>query len=204
MELEYTDKNRRRSRLYIGAGLIVALLVGGAVFVALQASGLTRQGDVQMRDVVVAAREIPSRKPLEEGDVQMRRVTADPTNESAFTRIDEVLGRVSSVTVAPGQLITRNLLASTVTGQTFSILEPGQQFDRSLPHVRAVSLNVPDDRAGGGLLQPGQIVDVIATLGVNPTLGREDEQADPGAAAALEVVAGPSTKVTLQQLNVLA
>ncbi|HEX2220891.1 MAG TPA: hypothetical protein VHK06_00020, partial [Candidatus Limnocylindria bacterium] len=47
-------------------------------------------------------------------------------------------------------------------------------------------------------------VDVIATLGVNPTLGREDEQADPGAAAALEVVAGPSTKVTLQQLNVLA
>jgi Flp pilus assembly protein CpaB len=204
MELDYTDRNRRRARLYVGVGLFVALVVGGAVYLALNASGLNRQGEVAMRDVVVATRDIASRKPIEEGDVQMRRVAADPTNETAFTRIDEVLGRVSAVAIAPGQLVTRNMLASAVTGQTFSILEPGEEFDTSLPDLRAVSLSVPDDRALGGLLQPGQRVDVVASLGVNPLLGREDEQADPGAAAALDYVAGPTTKVTVQDVTVLA
>lgn len=203
MELDYTHGSRRRAQLYLGAGIVIALIAAAGVLLLLRAGGAGQQS-VEMREVVAATRDIASRKPIEEGDVEMRRVPIDRTNESAFTRIDEVLGRVSSVPVAPGQLITRNLLASTVTGQTFSILEPGQEFDRSLPNLRAVSLNVPDDRAVAGLLQPGQQVDLVATLGVNPTQGRDDEQADPGAATALDFVAGPTTKVTIQRLTVLA
>ena len=41
MELEYSDKNRRRSKVYIAVGIIVALLVAVTVFIALRASGLT-------------------------------------------------------------------------------------------------------------------------------------------------------------------
>ena len=78
-----------------------------------------------MRDVVVATRDIPARKAIEEGDVSVRIVAADPTNETAFTSLDEVLGRVVGIPVATGQLMTRNVLASTTEGQTFSILEPG-------------------------------------------------------------------------------
>ena len=59
MELEYSDKNSRRSKVYIVVGVIVALLVAATVFVALQASGLTGDREVEMRDVVVATREIP-------------------------------------------------------------------------------------------------------------------------------------------------
>ena len=44
MELEYSDKNSKRSKLYIGVGLVMALVVGGLVFVALQASSLMRAG----------------------------------------------------------------------------------------------------------------------------------------------------------------
>lgn len=207
MELEYTDRNSRRSKLYIGVGLVMALLVAGIVFVALRASGLGGPSQVASRDVVVAAREIPSRKPIEEGDLVMRSVPVDPTNETAFTRIDEVLGRVSAVPIATGQLLTRSMLASASSGQTYSILEPGASFDPAGPDLRAVSVSVPDDRAVAGTLVPGQRVDLIVTLAINPELGQTPVPAAsgaPGAPAAPVVIPGPSTKVTLQMLAILA
>lgn len=201
MELEYSDRNTRRSKVYIAVGVIVALLVAATVFIALQASGLTRTEDVVMRDVVVAAREIASRKPIEEGDVVTRQIPVDATNETAFATIDEVLGRVTGVPVATGQLVTRNMLASTTSGQAFSILEPGAEFDPDGPDLRAVSVSVPDDRAVGGTLQPGQIVDLIVTMAVNPEVGQTPEEAD---ATTQQFLPGPSTKVTLQRMTILA
>jgi Flp pilus assembly protein CpaB len=200
VELEYSDKNRRRSKLYIAVGVVIALVVGAVVFVALQASNLTSGAELETRSVVVAAREIASRKTIEEGDLLMREVPADATNATAFTRIDEVVGRVTGVAVATGQLVTRNLLASTTEGQAFSILEPGQEWSDSLPDLRAVSFTVPDDRAVAGTLVPGQNVDLIATLTVNPVIGQAGEEQ----AAENNLVSGPSTKTTLQQVQILA
>jgi len=200
VELEYSDRNSKRSKLYIAVGVIIALIVGGIVFVALQASGLTAEPKVETRQVVVAARDIAGRKPIEEGDVIMRSVTVDPTNSTAFTRIDEVLGRVSGVAITTGQMLSPNLLASTTEGQAYSILEPGEKFDPSGPDLRAVSINVPDDRAVAGTLQPGQRVDLIVTMAINPEIG-----ANPKASAGpAKVIPGPSTKVTLQKLDILA
>jgi Flp pilus assembly protein CpaB len=201
VELEYSDKNSKRSKLYIGVGLVMALVVAGTVFLALRASGLTGAGTVEMRQVVVAAREIPSRKPIEEGDLAMRSIPADPTNQTAFTRIDDVLGRVAGVPIAAGQLITQTMLASASSGQTFSILEPGATFDPKGPDLRAVSVSVPDDRAVAGILVPGQRVDLIVTLAINPELGPSPS---PAGSPAQVVIPGPSTKVTFQMLTILA
>ena len=178
MELEYSDKNSKRSKLYIAVGVIMALMVAGIVFVALQASVLTRGDDTVMRDVVVAARDIPSRKPIEEGDLVMRIVVADATNATAFTRIDEVLGRVSGVPILTGQMVSQNMLASSTSGQSYSILEPGQVYDPEGPDYRAVSISVPDDRAVAGTLVPGQLVDLIVTMAINPEVGQTAEEAE--------------------------
>ncbi|MEO8252058.1 MAG: Flp pilus assembly protein CpaB [Chloroflexota bacterium] len=207
MEFEYSDTNSKRSKLYIGVGLLMALLVAGIVFVALRGTGLGGPAQVTMRQVVVAAREIPSRKPIEDGDLAMRSVPVDPTNETAFTRIDEVLGRVSAVTITTGQLVTRSMLASASSGQVFSILEPGAKFDPNGPDLRAVSVSVPDERAVAGTLVPGQRVDLIVTVAINPELGQTPAPASsvaPAASGAQQVLPGPSTKVTLQMLTILA
>ena len=206
MELEYSDRNSRRSKVYIAVGIVVALLVAATVYIALQASGLTDQGEVEMRLVVVAAIEIPGRKTIEEADVVMRNVPVDPVSDTAFASLDEALGRIVAVPVMPGQLITPNLLASTDQGATFSILPPGEEFSETMPDLRAVSMTVPDDRAVGGTLTPGQPVDLIATLGVapseeEPVEGEEGEEPTP--ADGPQRVAGPSTKTTLQQLDIL-
>ena len=201
MTVDYTDANRRRSRMMIAAGVITALVVAGTVFVVLRASGVaTPEAAVETREVVVAARDIASRKPIEEGDLAMRTMPADATNAGAFSRMQDVLGRVSGVSISNGQLITTNLLASTTPGQAFSILEPGTEFDPDGADLRAVSVNVPDDRAVAGGIQAGQRIDLIATLAVNPELG----QARQTGVAAAEFVAGPTTKVTLQNLSVLS
>ena len=200
MELEYSDKNSKRSKLYIGVGLVIALIVGGIVFVALQATGLTAQAKVETREVVVAVREIPGRKPIEEGDVAMRTVTADVTNATAFNRIDEVLGRVSGLPISTGQLVTRNFLASTTQGQAFSILEPGQDYDPAGPNLRAVSVSVPDERAVAGTLQAGQRVDLLVTMAINPEIGQDAGQAAVPRASS----SGALHQVSLQKLDILA
>lgn len=201
MELEYSDKNSKRSKLYIAVGLIIALIVGGVVFVALRFGNMAAPPAVEMRSVVVAARDIASRKPIEDGDVVMRTVPADATNAGAYTRIDDVLGRISGVTITTGELITRNLLASNTSGQAFSILDPGQSFDPTGPDLRAVSVTVPDDRAVAGTLQAGQRIDLIVTMALNPELGQPAGQA---AQTQAQFVPGPSTKVTLQSMTILA
>lgn len=207
MSFEDPDRNRRRSRIYVGVGLIMAVLVAGVVLVALQGSAMLRE-PVEMRAVVVAIRDIASRKPIEEGDVAIREVVADATNETAYTLIEDVLGRVSGVPIATGQLVTRNMLAASTTGQAYSILEAGEEYDPNGPELRAVSVNVPDDRAVAGTLLPGQWVDLLVTLAINPSIGvvatepSPEPGTEPGAGAGF--VAGPSTKVTLQMLTVLA
>jgi Flp pilus assembly protein CpaB len=207
VELEYSDKNSRRSKVYIAVGIIVALLVAATVYIALQASGLTNEAEVETRQVVVAAAEIPGRTEIAESDLVMRTVPVDPVNETAFTTIGEVLGRVAAVPIGTGQLVTPNLLASSEAGATFSILEPGEEFDPSMPDLRAVSITVADDRAVAGTLQPGQLVDLIATLTVTPLedqAAQEEEPADGETPPPNQPVAGPSTKTTLQQIDILA
>ncbi len=206
MELEYSDRNSRRSKVYIAVGIIVALLVAATVFIALQASGLTAQDDVETRQVVVAAVDIPGRKAIAEVDVVMRNVPVDPISDTALVSLEQALGRIAAVPIAPGQLITPNLLASTDEGATFSILPPGVEFSDSMPDLRAVSMTVPDDRAVGGTLAPGQPVDLIATLNVTPTndqTGEPSASEEPSPDETPAMVAGPSTKTTFQQLDVL-
>lgn len=210
MELDYGDRGRKRAKLYIGVGLLIALAVGSMVFVALTFGRFTGSGDTAaMREVVVAVRDIPGRKPIEEGDIVVRRVPQDPTNATAFSRTDDVLGRISTVSISAGQLVTQNLLASTAAGQAFSILEPGEPFDPDGPDLRAVSISVPDERAVAGSLKAGHFVDLIVTLSINPQIGQPPGDAgvpsDEGEdAAQAQFVPGPSTKVTLQRLTILA
>ena len=201
MELEYSDKNSRRSKVYIAVGIIVALLVAATVFIALRASGLTSDQTVEMRQVVVAAVEIPGNQVIAEADLVMRSVPIDPVNETAFVTMGDVLGRIAAVPITAGQLMTPNLLASSVAGATFSILDPGEEFDPSMPDLRAVSITVADDRAVAGLLQPGQLVDLIATLTVSPPAGAAGEEPT---GEQPQQVSGPSTKTTLQQIDILS
>ena len=98
-------------------------------------------------------------------------------------------------------MLAPNLLASTTEGQTFSILAPGEEFDPEGPDLRAVSVTVADANAVAGTLEAGQRVDLVVTMQVNPLTEQVTEEE---AESASQLMGGPSTKVTLQQMTILA
>lgn len=194
-ELEFRDHGRR-GRWIIIAGVVLALVAGaGGFYLLTQAQQDAAAQGVPRISVVVAAREIAARKPIEAGDIALREVPQDVTNAAAFTAVEEVVGRISGVTIPTGQLVTKNLLASVAAGGQFSVLGPDASIAPDSPNLRAVSLNVPDDRAVGGLIEPGQTVDVFVTVTVNVP----QEIAEKG-----RLYTDKSTKLTYQDVPVLA
>jgi len=194
-ELEFRDHGRRGKWIII-VGVVLALVAGGGGFYLLtQAQQQAATQGLPTVAVVVAAREIPARKPIETGDVALRNVPQDVTNASAFLTVEEVVGRISAVTIPTGQLVTKNLLASVTAGGQFSILGPDASIAPDSPNLRAISLSVPDDRAVGGLIEPGQTVDVFITVTVNVP----QEVMEAG-----RLYTDKSTKLTYQDVPVLA
>jgi Flp pilus assembly protein CpaB len=196
MELEYTD-TRRRGKVIIAIGLILAIAAGGAAFFLInQAQQQAGQGSLQRVSIVVAKRQIAARKAIDAEDVERRDVPIDPTNaQGVFSKESEVIGLVAGVTILAGQPVYANLLASNVQGGQFSILEPGATVAPDSPAWRAVSVTVPDDRAIGGQVQPGDTVDVFVTAPI--TISTD-------LAAAGRYTTDKSTKITYQNLIVLS
>ncbi|HEU0244624.1 MAG TPA: SAF domain-containing protein [Candidatus Limnocylindrales bacterium] len=169
MEMEYKDPSKR-GRWIVLLGVVLAVAAGGAAFFLINnAQQQAGQSGLKTTTGVVAAVAIPARKPIEATDVVVRTdIPLDGTNaEGVVTDPAQLVGRVLAVDVKVGQLVTTNLLASTTAGAQFSILKPDETVAPDSEAWRAVSLTVPDDRAVGGLLGPGMLVDVFMTASVN-------------------------------------
>jgi Flp pilus assembly protein CpaB len=197
MEMEYRDPSKR-GRWIVVIGVVLALAAGGAAFYLInQAQQQAGQGELQKVTVVVAARPIPARKPVEADDVTTRQIPIDDTNTDAIAvrSVDLVVGHVLAVTVFQGQMITNNMLASTTSGGQFSILEPGETVAPDSEAWRAVSMTVPDDRAVGGLLTAGMTVDVFLSVQVNVPQSLMTEG---------KYYTDKATKITYQNMVILA
>lgn len=193
--MEYRESNR--GRWVIVLGVIMAVLAGGAAFFLInQAQQEAGQASAQRVPAVVAIQTIPARETIEAADVEVRMVPIDPTNANGVVGdAAQVVGRIPAVSILQGQLITTNMLASTTEGGEFSILGPDESVSPDSEAWRAVSLTVPDDSAVGGLLKPGQSVDVFVTAVVNV----------PADLAAIgRFYPDRSTKITYQDMVILA
>ena len=196
MEMEYKDPSKR-GRWIVVIGVVLALAAGGAAFFLInQAQQQAGQGTLQKVAVVVATRVIPARKPIEADDVTVREIPLDPTNAQGIVSTpDKLIGRVLAVTVLQDQMVTTNMLASEVTGGQFSILGPDETVGPDSEAWRAVALTVPDDRAVGGLIQPGMTVDVF----ISATVNVPQDLLSSG-----KYYTDKATKITYQNMEILA
>lgn len=196
MELEFRD-DRRRGRIVMALGLILAIIAGGAAYYAVnQAQLQSGQGDLQRVPAVVATTLIPARQAITDEQVEIRQIPIDDTNlNGVVTDVEDVIGRIPAVTILQGQLVTTNMLASSAENSQFSILGPGETVTPESEHWRAVGITVPDDLAVGGLLDAGQTVDVFVTTVVT---------VPPEVIATGQFYSDRSTKVTYQNMVILA
>lgn len=207
MEMEYRDPSRK-GRWIVLLGVVLALAAGGAAFYLINSAQQNAgQSGLKFTEAVVARLDIPARKPLEAGDLDVRRdIPLDGTNAAGIVKDpNDLIGRILAVDVKAGQMITTNLLASTTAGGQFSILGPDETVAPDSEAWRAVSLSVTDDRAVGGMLGPGMTVDVFVTATVNVMQPAERPDPDPEAAPSFSnFYTDRSTKISYQDMVILA
>lgn len=202
MEMEYHD-DTRRSRVIIIVGIILALLAGGGAFYLVnQAQQQAQVVETPKATVVVAARAIAARKVIEEADLATREIDQALVVEGTITDSAAAIGRIAAVNVVTGQIMNVGLLLSTEPGAQFSVLKPGEPFDEKTPFWRAVAVTVPDERAVGGLVNPGMAVDLFATILVTPPITGTGAAVPTAGGGAL--IAAPSTKLVFENVEILA
>lgn len=220
MEMEYHDDSKRR-KVFIVLGVVLAVVAGGAAFFLVNQAQSSGDAAVPTRQVIVAARDLPLRTVIAESDVALRAVPDDPSMATAYTTLEEVVGRITGAPILFQQAVTPNLLASTTAGSAFSILGPEETIAPDAPQWRAVAVYVPDERAVAGRIEVGQRVDLLVTTQVNVVPLEEGAQPvapDPAAQASqaptlgtgaptpseAPVYSDKSTKITYQYIPVLA
>jgi Flp pilus assembly protein CpaB len=203
MAIEFRDRSARRRRLMLIVGVLCALLAGYWAYSLSAAATRDRAAqEPPKRTVVVAAHEIGSRTVVGEADVTTRQIVDDASLAQAFADPAAVVGRVTSVALLPGQVLYPNVLVTTAEGAPFSILAPDDVPTADAPYWRAVSVQVPRERAVGGQIVAGQRVDLFVTLRIQVCV-RDAGGACQDVPTSEGYETGDATKVAFQDLEVL-
>ena len=184
-------------------GVLAALLAGYWAYQLASAGANQRVvEEVPRRDVVVAAHDIAGRTVLTAADLQIREVPDDASLVSAPSAIEPLVGRVTSVPLAAGQVVYASALATTPEGAPFSVAGAEEIFAGDAPYWRAVSVLVPRERAVAGQIVAGQRVDLFATVTIEVRV--VDAEGNYVEVPTTEGFAtGDSTKILFQDVEVL-
>jgi pilus assembly protein CpaB len=166
-----------------GPRLLLALLLGvaAAAGVYLYVSNIQQQAQANARQatqqaiaqtsararVVVAKATLPAQTVLSPDNVELKDVAPDAVQPNAATSVGEVQGKAISVPVAIGEQILSHRLAGPTepaTAKKLADLVPAGK--------RAMSVTFTELSSAGGLITPGDYVDVIAVFNKN-TLGKD-------------------------------
>ncbi len=145
--------NRGLLLLALIAGLVAAVIV----FVALNNSGSSSSSVVSgaVTPSLVATQEIAAGAKITADMVQVQQVPKALLVTGAFTDSQPVIGQVSRLAIAKGEQITNSKIGVPVPDKGLSGVVPAG--------MRGVSLTVSEVTAVGGLLLPGDHIDIVAT-----------------------------------------
>jgi pilus assembly protein CpaB len=144
-----------RSKAALGLSIVLGILAVAvmSVYVSRQETALLEQAD--MKDVLVATTDILQNTVLDERLMQRIQVPAKYLQPKALSDVAAARGRVLSVPVPSGAQILGTYL--TDLGETALSYE--------VPRGRrAITIAVSDVTGVGGLVRPGNFVDVLGTF----------------------------------------
>lgn len=135
--------------------IVLGLLAVFLVYVYIR--GLERQlyEEVDMQNVVVAREAVAAGAAIDERAIQRVSVPRKYRQPQTFATTEEVAGRVAVVPIAAGAQIVGGMLADA-GAEALSFEVPRGR--------RAVAITVTDDTGVGGLIRPGNFVDIIGTF----------------------------------------
>lgn len=155
----------RGSRWALALAIVAGLAAALVSYLALK--GAARSSDapaIQGKPVVIAAQNIPARTRITLEMVKVETVPSHLLTEGALSDIQRAVGRVARYPIASGEQITQAKLAEASTGREISTHELASIVP---PGKRAVAINVDEATMVGGLVLPGDFVDVIGVFEVD-------------------------------------
>lgn len=138
--------------------LLVPALVGllASLLVYRQLSTQATQAKKQMVAVVVTAKAVPAKTRLEQTMLSTTLMPKEFVNAQTVTNVKDALDRLTLVPLAQGEIILQSKLSSSDSRMGMSYRIPAGR--------RAQAVAVNDIIGAGGLIQPGDSVDVVAVF----------------------------------------
>jgi pilus assembly protein CpaB len=144
-------RNKGRLIAAIAAGIFAVVLT--SMYIGSREASLLSQSEPQ--SVIVATADIPGNTVIEAGMFEAREVPSAFAQPRVVGRSEDVQGRVASVPIAAGTQILATMLGDEAEGALAYEVPSGQ---------RAVSIGAADVLGVGGLVRPGNRVDILGTF----------------------------------------
>jgi pilus assembly protein CpaB len=162
----------RVNRRFLMLALVSAALSALLVFVAISRAGGGKEsnGSTATASVVVAAVDIPARTQITKSMVKVRDVPVDVKPVDAYGTVDEVIGKATRYPITTDEEVTSLKIVSLEGVQGADVLS------YTVPKgMRAISIKADQVLSAGGLVLPGDYVDVIAVFNVKNATGELEE-----------------------------
>ncbi len=177
-----------RSSVKVGAAkfgalgfLAIALGCAALAAFALGNSMKSRYSGARVTSIVCASAELRAGQPISADTLELRDWPEDNVPVGAFGSVEDLLaaqpGATLTVGILAGEPVVAGRLSSSKQGTGIAALLH--------PNMRAIAIEVDDAAGYTGLLYPGAIVDVVATM--RDPMGR-----------------GPSARIAVQHAQVLS
>jgi Flp pilus assembly protein CpaB len=177
---------KRRARIILILGVLLALGAGAATFFYASGAQTAAPAPEEPKvEVLVAARELPARTALTAADVKVARIAVDAAPPTALKDPKDALGKVLVSNVSVNEPLLPTKFASVE--RAFTVFPIGEQLQPGSPNYRVMTITVPDNFAVGGVLVPGDTVDIMYVFSF-----------DPAARLVQQTGANPATSRTTQ------
>lgn len=148
----------RSNRRYVVLALVLALLSAILVYAAISRASGDDGGasSASMARVVVAKEAIPARTEVTASMVELRQIPVNARGDLALTAIEDVVGKVTRYPIAVNeQLLSSKLVSTDLSAESdaLSFVVPKD--------MRAMAIKTAQVIGAGGLVLPGDYVDVI-------------------------------------------
>ena len=145
-------------------GAVLAVVVGIGTFLYLGDQGAGTAAEVETTFVVVAVQDLTARVRVGTADVELRELPTAGVHPLAFRSLDGVIGQFTVGFMANGEQVLPHDLSQDVIGGGLARLVPVGE--------RAISIAISNAIAAGGLVSPGDHIDVIAIF-TEEAVGRD-------------------------------
>ena len=194
------DGSKRRARLVLIIGIVLALVAGAGTFFYASSATTTTAPVIQTTPVLVASREIPAKTALTAADLKVQEFNLDAKPAAALSKPEDAIGKIVIQNISVGEPILPTKFsdpkAPTFVVIPANFLDANGAIKSDTPNLRAMSITVGDAAAVGGAVQPGDIVDLLFTFQFDPSKFLKSPKP--------EQTSDFSSKIILERIAILA